>query len=70
MKKYTIILLLSLTITITVAQTIASLGSGLSGFSKTPFVLFTDTIDNVMYAGGGFKTAGGVNCYGIAKWNG
>ena len=70
MKKYIIILLLCLAKTGTFAQTITSLGSGLSGFSKTPFVLFTDTIDNVMYAGGGFKTAGGVNCYGIAKWNG
>ncbi len=32
--------------------------------------LYTDTIDNVLYAVGNFVSIGGVKCYGVAKWNG
>ena len=32
--------------------------------------LFTDTIDNILYAGGDFTYAGSKACWGIAKWDG
>ncbi len=53
---------------------IQSLGSGVDllptfqrGFVKQ---LYTDTIDNVLYATGNFISIGGKKCYGIAKWDG
>jgi hypothetical protein len=33
-------------------------------------VFYSDTIDNLLYAGGHFSTAGGITVKGIAKWNG
>ncbi len=53
------------------SQVITPLGGGTTGFyGETIRKLYTDTIDNVLYAGGDFGEAGGKQCFGIAKWNG
>jgi hypothetical protein len=49
------------------AQLWDSLGSGQS---KQVRCLYADTIENILYAGGGFSHAGSVEVDGIAKWNG
>ncbi|MFH1321251.1 MAG: T9SS type A sorting domain-containing protein [Bacteroidota bacterium] len=49
------------------AQTWSSVGTGMNNFI---FALATDTINNILYAGGGFSTAGGVQANNIAKWDG
>ena len=52
------------------AQLIETLGIGISSASGTVKVLYTDTINNILYAGGKFNLVGGKKCWGIAKWNG
>jgi len=42
-------------------------GEGTDGKVTT---LFVDTVNDILYAGGGFLTAGGVIVSGIAKWDG
>ena len=48
-----------------------------SGVDSSPSIgrlgvnrLYTDTVDNVLYAVGGFSSMGGKKCFGIAKWDG
>ncbi|HSY75428.1 MAG TPA: hypothetical protein VK890_01150, partial [Bacteroidia bacterium] len=51
------------------AQTWAPVGTGISGTSvNTTWSLFA--YDSVLYAGGWFNSAGGVNANDIAQWNG
>ena len=51
---------------------IGGAGKGINGIGINGGVysLTTDTVNNILYAGGGFTTAGGNNANGIAKWNG
>ncbi|MBW8050132.1 MAG: T9SS type A sorting domain-containing protein [Cytophagales bacterium] len=69
LKSIIAILLLSL-ITLSFkakAQTWDSVGTGMNG-GVGAFVV--DTVNNILYAGGGFTTAGGVSANNIAKWDG
>ena len=44
-----------------------SLGKGLDG---TAYVLYPDTVNDVLYVGGKFRHANGIKVNGIAQWNG
>jgi len=46
------------------------LGSGIDRVSGTPVVFSLAASGGDVYAGGNFKTAGGITVNGIAKWNG
>ncbi len=53
--------------------TISPLGSGINPVIGAPGEirkLYTDTIDNKLYAVGSFVSIGGVKCYGVAVWDG
>ena len=56
------------------AQSIQNFGLGTNDFnsSGTGYIrkVFVDSSDNSLYAGGNFLLAGGIPCYGIAKWSG
>jgi len=49
------------------AQVWQPLGTGMNWEVRD---LFADTVDNVLYAGGGFKIAGDIQVDGIGKWDG
>ena len=49
------------------AQNWASIGSGLD---RVVHCFYEDTIDNVLYVGGSFRTANNDTVSGIFKWNG
>ncbi len=74
MKKIYVVLFLLCTLTSQAQITVSPLGLGVTPTTKIGRGainrLFTDTIDNVLYAVGGFSSMGGVNCYGVAKWDG
>ena len=74
MKKIYIVLFLLCTLTSQAQITINPLGLGVTPTTKigrgAVNRLFTDTIDNLLYAVGGFSSMGGINCYGVAKWDG
>ena len=74
MKKIYFVLFLLFTLTSQAQITISPLGLGVTPTTKigrgAVNRLFTDTIDNVLYAVGGFSSMGGINCYGVAKWDG
>ena len=74
MKK---ILIFACCISFTIAKAQIVVDSLGSGVDKLPGMgryivnrLYTDTVDNLLYAVGGFSSMGGKKCYGIAKWNG
>ncbi len=50
-----------------VGQSWQSVGDG---FNWEVRCLYTDTIANLLYCGGGFKSSGALKVRGIAKWNG
>ncbi len=75
MKKNLLFIFLFFNLSYSFSQIITSLSKGTFDDSLLmPYgpirSLFTDTIDNVLYAGGDFVFAGGIRCYGIAKWDG
>ena len=75
MKKYLLIILCLSYLSLS-AQTITidSLGAGTNTINKNINGLitrhYTDTIDNILYAVGGFSYSGGKKVYGVAKWDG
>ncbi len=75
MKKLIFVFLFIYTLPI-YAQTltISPLGLGTTPTTKIGIGvinrLFTDTVDNILYAVGGFSGIDGKSCYGVAKWDG
>ena len=51
-------------------QIISTFGTGTSGNVATVRCTFVDSIDNSLYIGGNFTKVNGINCWGIARWNG
>ena len=73
MKKFYVVALLLFNCLLGNSQTIQNLGSGTNGFQSQWGAIrkvYTDTVDNILYAGGSFEIAGGKTCWGIAQWNG
>ena len=74
MKKIFILSFLIYTLTTQAQITINPLGLGVTPTTKIGKGvinrLYTDTVDNVLYAVGGFSGIDGKSCYGVAKWDG
>jgi hypothetical protein len=68
MKKLFFITGLILTVFSANAQLWDSLRGGFGDYSVR--VMYTDTVDNYLYAAGMFHQADGKQCKGIARWNG
>ena len=68
LNRFWITLIVFIAINSIRAQNWQSLGGGIH--VNDPRIMYSDSLDNYLYVAGSFYNIDGVNCKGIARWNG